>query len=187
MAEEENKEVKAQVFDMFSWANYEDLMRTLSKANAVARMDIFDLPQLTEHYYSVDNNESATVLTNTLLEATRSESWRVRRYGTTPRIVLDDNKKTVTFADQVNNKIITLRDIKGYIVIADLQMIIIVPGDESIKAGDFRPNEVIRLTHLLLHTTLFVKLKNEPVKDENGEIIPGKYILKYEMNPIARQ
>lgn len=187
ISQKEDSAPQSKVYDMFSIGDFNDLMNILKKANAVTRMDIFNLPQLVDSYYDVNNNETAPVLANALLTAEREEEWRVQRFGQNPAIAVVKENNLISFIDTRDNRIIKLRDTKGYIIIADLQMIFIVPGEESIKSGDFRPNEVIRLCNLLLNTTLFCKLKNIPIKDEDGNVIEGKYYLGFEMNPIKME
>lgn len=188
MSEEDKSQetTEAKSFIMISMPGFEDLMKILGKTNKVVRVDRFDLPQLVETYYDVNKLETAGELSNVLLEIERSENWRVRRFGQSPRLVVDEKNKAISFIDQTTNTVISLRDTKGYIIIADLQMVFIVPGEESIKSGQFRPNEVIRLTTLLLETTLFCKLKNLPILDEEGNVIEGKHRVGFELYPVAK-
>lgn len=171
MSEENKVEegTKQQAFRMFSSSNYEDLQNMLNVVNAVDRLDIFNLPQQVSAYYNVEDNNTATELTNMLFDAERDESWRMRKFGLQPNIIINLEKKTISFIDSQTGRILNLYDVKGYIIVAELQMIVIIPGDETIKQGDFRPDEVIRLHNLLLYTALFCQMKNIPVEGQEGQ------------------
>lgn len=177
-----NEKTVAKSYNMFSLASWDDLKNILGKVNAVARMDVFNLPEQIDKYYNVEDNSTASVLANVLLEAERSEDWRMSRYGSRPKIITDKNNDAIYFVSDDGKGMMTLKDTKGYIIIADLQTIIIVPGIESIKSGSFRPNEAIRLVNLLLDTTLFCKLLNVPI-----EGMEGKYNLGFDLKIIGKQ
>lgn len=183
--EEENK-VVSQEFFMFCTEEYEKLIELFGAINKAGRVNIYELPQTVDKYFNAKDFDTATELVNTLIDydANPDENWRVSKLDGIPSILIQekDGKKIINIYDgnagEGNKKALQIQDIKGFIVIADLQTVIVIPGPESVKSKQFRPNEVLRFQNLLLATMLLCKLEN--IKDpENPE--QTKLIFNWKM------
>ena len=156
-----------KVCTMHLFTSFDDLKTILEKANRVDRLDIFNLPNKSDFYYNKNDNNTASSLTNVLLDIERDEEWRMTQYGKSPHFFIEKDRGCIIFSDGESSSM-TLLDIDGAIIIAELQSIIIIPGIETIKGGFFRPNEVIRLVNLLNDAILHCKLIDVPVEGKEG-------------------
>lgn len=185
----EQVENQPQSFFMFCLDDFDKLTELFSGVNKAALISIYDLPQPASKYFDPKQFDTATELVNMMLgyEQNEDEKWRITKFGQQPSILVPDvkGKKTINLYEGIpgekDKKSLSIIDCKGFMIVADLQMVIIVPGEETIKAGYFRPNQVIRFQNLLLATMLLCKLEN--IKGENE----GDMRLGFEYTLIGEQ
>lgn len=174
-----------QSFFMFCLDDFDKLTELFSGVNKAALISIYDLPQPTSKYFNSKEFNTATELVNLMLsyEQNEEEKWRITRFGQQPSILVPEikGKKQINFYEglpgEEGKKMVSILDCKGFTIIADLQMVIIVPGEETIKAGYFRPNQVIRLQNLLLATMLLCRLQNIKGQNEGDMQLGFEYTL----------
>lgn len=182
-------ENQPQSFFMFCLDDFDKLTELFSGVNKAALISIYDLPQPASKYFNPREFNTATELVNMMLgyEQNEDEKWRITKFGQQPSILVPDveGKKMINLYEGIpgeeGKKMLSILDCKGFMIVADLQMVIIIPGEETIKAGYFRPNQVIRLQNLLLATMLLCKLEN--IKGENE----GEMRLGFEYTLIGEQ
>ena len=147
------------------------LLQICEKINIADSCTFISMP---DHVKAYSNRETIHIskLVGMLLEYEEPDNaWRldkktVLEMKTEPNgIVLDD--RAILDSDRV-------------IVISKINSVYIIPGERSIKEGNCKPNEIIKLTNLLSSQIFLLRFSDIPNEKDGG------YDLKVEFNMVEK-
>jgi hypothetical protein len=147
------------------------LLQICEKINIADSCTFISMP---DHVKAYSNRETIHIskLVGMLLEYEEPDNaWRldkktVLEMKTEPNgIVLDD--RAILDSDRV-------------IVISKINSVYIIPGERSIKEGNCKPNEIIKLTNLLSSQIFLLRFSDIPNEKDGG------YDLKVEFNMVQK-
>lgn len=147
------------------------LLQICEKINIADCCTFISMP---DHVKAYSNRENIHIskLVGMLLEYEEPDNaWRLDK-----KTVLD--LKTTSDSIFLDDR--AIYDSDRVIVISRLNSVYVIPGERSIKEGNCKPNEIIKLTNLLSSQIFLLRFSDVPNEKDGG------YDLKVEFNMVQK-
>ena len=147
------------------------LLQICEKINIADSCTFISMPN---HVKAYSNRETMHIseLVKMLLEFEEPDNaWRLDRQTV---VEMKSPSNSIILSDKV------ICDSDRVIVISKLNSVYIIPGERSIKEGNCKPNEIIKLTNLLSSQIFLLKFSDIPNENDGG------YDLKVEFNMVQK-
>lgn len=147
------------------------LLQICEKINIADSCTFISMPN---HVKAYSNRETMHIseLVNMLLEFEEPDNaWRLDKQTV---VEMKNSPNSIILSDKV------ICDSDRVIVISKLNSVYIIPGERSIKEGNCKPNEIIKLTNLLSSQIFLLKFSDIPNENDGG------YDLKVEFNMVQK-
>ena len=147
------------------------LLQICEKINIADSCTFISMPN---HVKAYSNRETMHIseLVKMLLEFEEADNaWRLDRQTV---VEMKTSSNSIILSDKV------ICDSDRVIVISKLNSVYIIPGERSIKEGNCKPNEIIKLTNLLSSQIFLLKFSDIPNENDGG------YDLKVEFNMVQK-
>lgn len=147
------------------------LLQICEKINIADSCTFISMPN---HVKAYSNRETMHIseLVKMLLEFEEPDNaWRLDRQTV---VEMKSSSNSIILSDKV------ICDSDRVIVISKVNSVYIIPGERSIKEGNCKPNEIIKLTNLLSSQIFLLKFSDIPNENDGG------YDLKVEFNMVQK-
>lgn len=171
MSEDNNIDEQTQVEVPILEVDFENYLKICEKINIVDSLTVYSMPDHVKKYSSHEEYPIADLM-NLLIEYQKPENeWR-RTESKVQEVVNDGN--SIKIGDK------TIFDAERIIIISKMNSAYIIPGERTLKEGNFHPNEIIKMTNMISSQLFLLNFKDEPKEDGTS------YNLKVEYSIITK-
>ncbi|MBR4891099.1 MAG: hypothetical protein IKU15_07425 [Clostridia bacterium] len=147
---------------------FDKLLQILSKINIADSCTFISMPEHVKTYSNRDNMHISKLVGMLLEFEEPDNAWRLDK-----KTVLEI--KPAPDCVLLNDRIVY--DSDRVIVVSTINSVYIIPGEQSIKSGRCKPNEIIKLTNLLSSQIFLLKFTDVPNEQETGYDLKVEYKL----------
>ena len=150
---------------------FNKLLQICEKINIADCCTFISMPDHVKAYSNRENIHISKLVGMLLEYEDPDNAWRLDKQTV---VEMKTSSDSIILSDKV------IYDSDRVIVISKINSVYIIPGERSIKEGNCKPNEIIKLSNLLSSQIFLLRFSDIPNENDGG------YDLKVEFNMVQK-